>query len=62
MNHGLAYSSGINSNRQEPSKIEPGKLVNESYSNGIKIRRIMTLGSEGQFEAGNYPMIHLKAC
>jgi hypothetical protein len=55
LNHGRACSSGINSNRQEPLKIEPGKLVNESYGNGIKIRRMMTLGREEQSDAGNYP-------
>jgi hypothetical protein len=55
LNHGRACSSGINSNRQEPLKIEQGKLVNESYSNGIKIRRNQTLGREEQSDAGNYP-------
>jgi hypothetical protein len=46
MNHALAYSSGINSNRPGLLKIEPGNLINESYSHGIEFREIMTFERE----------------
>jgi hypothetical protein len=42
-------------NRQGLLKIEPGSLVNELYSNGIKFKRTVTLGREEQLDAGSYP-------